>query len=127
MAKHEAGTNLPTRMPVTRYSTDRFIVRSEKDDGTEYVVRRTLTENQYNPFAWICQCGDFFHREKDTCKHIQTVQQAIISGVYVEKRPPQAIITDIVKIMDDECRDKAVSERTIENLNYLINHLSLEG
>jgi len=114
-------------MAVTRYSTDRFMVRSERDEKIEYVVRRTLTNNEYNPFAWICQCGDFFHREKDSCKHIVAVQGAIHTGEYFEKRPPQAIITDIVKIMDNDCRDKAVSDRTIENLNHLANYLSLEG
>jgi len=85
---------LITKVPhIIRYSQDRFTVEASRNNTDPYVVRKIA-------HLWVCQCPDFFHREKSICKHITRVIDALEHDRYEDKRDAKMLIAHAQCMLD---------------------------
>jgi hypothetical protein len=77
---------------ITRYSQGKFSVESS-DGNKEYVVRKVDE-------IWMCQCPDYFHRERDTCKHIHHILQALVYNEYEDRRNTKDLTSEAQSVVE---------------------------
>ena len=85
---------------ITRYSDTKFHCASESDERVHYVVRNL-------GHMWICQCPDYFERERTTCKHVAHIHTAMSDSTYIDKRSALILVTSAMTMLNDSIEELA--------------------